>query len=56
MAGMPTLLVKVARFNNTVNLANKNKATQLFDYSLLIAYDSRLAYDKLRYGNALRRL
>ena len=35
MDGLPTLIVNMTRFNNTINLSNKNKATQLFGYSML---------------------
>ena len=43
MAGIPTLIVNVVHFNNTVNLSNKNKTKLLFGYSILT---SRLSYGK----------
>jgi len=43
MAGIPTLILNVACFDNTANLSNSNKAIQLFGYSILTL---RLAYRK----------
>ena len=35
MTDILMLIVNGARLNNTVNLTNENKATLLFDYSIL---------------------
>ena len=38
MADISTLIVKVANFNNAINLSNKSKATQLFSYSIVTSH------------------
>jgi len=49
MAGIPTFIVKQARFNNTANLNNKNNATVwVFNLCVLIL--------RLAYGKALRNI